>query len=82
YWSNDKLSTNFEDRFHIFRTNIPNSLFGYPGSDDTIVFGEDSAYELNSENRPVIADIEYVETFEDYKNDSSGWIKKAIEILK
>lgn len=82
YWSNDKLSTNFEDRFHIFRTNIPNSLFGYPGSDDTIVFGEDSAYELNSENRPVIADIEYIETFEDYKNDSSGWIKKAIEILK
>jgi len=81
YWSNDKLSTNFEDRYHIFNTNIPNSLFGYPGEAGIGVYGKDSAYELNSENRPVLADIEYLETMKDIKKDSEGWIKKAIEVL-
>jgi len=82
YWSNDKLSTNFEDRYHIFKTNIPNSLFGYPGAAGTAVYGADSAYELNSENRPVIADVEYIQTKNDFLNDSEDWIEKAIEVLK
>jgi hypothetical protein len=82
YWSNDKLSTQFQDRFHVFRTNIPNSLFGYPGSGEVAVYGEDSAYEMNSENVPVIADIQYIQTMKDLTKDSEGWINKAIEVLK
>jgi hypothetical protein len=81
YWSNSDLSTQFQDRYHIVSTQIPNSLFGYPGEQGGVVYGVDSAYELNSENVPAQADVQYVETLDDYKRNSSGWIKTAIETL-
>lgn len=83
YRSNDEYNTQFKDRFHVFSTQIPNMLFGYGQSEVSYKqdLGLDSAYELNSENVPVKADIEYVETLEDSKIYMSGWISKAIEVL-
>lgn len=83
YRSNQDLNTQFKDRYNVFATNIPNMLFGYGKKDFDANndLGLNSAYELNSENVPVKADIEYKETFEDTKNYMSGWITKAIEVL-
>lgn len=83
YRSNNEYNTQFKDRFHVFSTQIPNMLFGYGQSELSYKqdLGLDSAFELNSENVPVKADIEYVETLQDTENYMSGWISKAIEVL-
>ncbi|MFG1484307.1 S41 family peptidase [Halobacteriovorax sp. HFRX-2_2] len=83
YRSNDVYNTQFKDRYNVFSTQIPNMLFGYgvEGHQFGDLLGIDSAYELNSENVPVQADVNYVETKKDLTNYMSGWIEKAIEVL-
>lgn len=83
YRSNEDYNTQFKDRYNVFATQIPNVLFGYgvQGHVSTQVLGIESAYELNSENVPVQADVNYVETKEDLMSYMSGWITKAVEEL-
>ncbi len=82
YYSNTNLSTNFEDLYKVFSTNIPNTLFGYPGNKLGMnTFGLDSAYTLNSENVPVVADIQYVQSKKDYLQGHVDIIKKALKAL-
>ncbi len=82
YYSNTNFNTQFQDLYKTFSTRIPNTLFGYPGDKNGLnAFGANSAYELNSENVPVKADIEYHQTKDDYVKGHVDIIKKAIEVL-
>ncbi|EQC48024.1 S41 family peptidase [Bacteriovorax sp. Seq25_V] len=84
YSSNDKLNTQFTDRFNVFSTQIPNYLFGYPPATgvSTTDFSLESGYELNSENVEVKADVIYEESLDaDYINYSKGWIEKALSLF-
>lgn len=60
-----------------------NFLFGRPGeSAETLAFEAPGALELlNSENRPVDADVQYDNQLEDYLDAGSGWLAKAFEVL-
>ena len=69
------------DSFDILTANIPNFLFGYPGAPGELVHEGDKAFELNSENVPVAADVQYDYTLDDMFAGSKGWIAKAIAII-
>lgn len=71
------------DRYRVLRTRIPNYLFGFPVEAGVYKYqGEEMVFETNSENRPVIADIQYDFTKSDFLNHSSGWIEKAVEEIE
>lgn len=77
------VSSTWVDNYDIFRIKIPNMLFGVAGTPEeegSFIFKE-SAVDLNSENKPTIADVKYQTTYEDVINDSEGWIATAIKEL-
>jgi len=69
------------DTFDVIKVNIPNFLFGRPGKMDAHIHAGSAFYDLNSENVPVHADIQYDYTIQDLFDGSRGWFSKAIEIL-
>jgi len=81
YSSNDELSSKWKDRNHIFTTNLPNFLFGRPPESAGQYVWEGQAAELNSENRPVMADEPYSWVMKDFTDASESWYDKAVEVL-
>ncbi len=73
----------WKDEFQVISLSIPNLLFGLPGpSSDTFAFEDAGALmAMNSENRPVVADVQYVANLNDYLDQSSGWLKEATKII-
>jgi C-terminal processing protease CtpA/Prc len=69
------------DDFDVISVNIPNFLFGRPGPMNSYIHSGNAYYELNSENVPVQASVQYDYTLDDFLNGSAGWFEKAIEIL-
>ncbi len=72
----------WRDEFDIIKVNIPNFLFGMPGPADNVVHTGNAFYDLNSENVPVQADIQYKDQLGDFLDGSNGWFNKAIEVIK
>ena len=72
----------WRDRYQVVSLRIPNRLFGYGGALGQHVFSDPNAFiDMNSENRPVAADITYDSTLSDVTNNSEGWYTKAIDTL-
>ena len=70
------------DRNQVVSLRIPNRMFGPGGEIGRHVFDEADAYlKYNSENRPVVAPQQYVETLEDFTDKSAGWYRTALEAL-
>ncbi len=82
YRSSSELDTKWTDSLRVFESQIPNYLFGEAGDVDTRIFGEDSVFELNLENKPTIADVLYRPTFKDFGKNNIGWIEKAVEVIE
>lgn len=82
YLSNEELNTDWTDSLRIFSTRIPNYLFGMAGDPETRIFGEDSVYDLDLENKPTMADIPYAPTFRDMARNNIGWLEKAVETIE
>jgi hypothetical protein len=82
YRSTSELDTKWTDSLRVFESQIPNYLFGEAGDVDTRIFGEDSVFELNLENKPTIADVLYRPTFKDFGKNNLGWIEKALEVIE
>jgi C-terminal processing protease CtpA/Prc len=84
FLTNEDIDRFWRDRYHVFKIDIPNMLFGYPGTGDGFVFNseKENAITLNSENRPVVADVQYDTTEFDLKNDNLGWLNKAVEEIE
>ena len=72
----------WRDEFDVIRVNIPNFLFGKPGAPDQVVHTGNAFFDLNSENVPVQADVNYESQLVDFLEGSSGWFNKAIEVIK
>lgn len=75
----------FIDNLYIHKVSIPNFLFGKPlDTDEKVVEVEEdlaSLVETNTENRPVIPDVEFHYTSKSYFENDSDWVDKAIEVL-
>jgi hypothetical protein len=82
YLSNEELNTEWTDSLRIFSTRIPNYLFGMAGDPETRIFGEDSVYDLDLENKPTMADVLYAPTFKDMSRNNIGWLEKAVETIE
>lgn len=84
YRSTSNLAATWNDPFRLYKTTFPNFLFGYP--EDQIYLGvsetPDSTLVLNSENRPVMADVFYDTQLDDILNNNKSWYEKAISILE
>jgi hypothetical protein len=72
----------WRDEFDVIKVNIPNFLFGFPGAPDQVIHTGNAFYDLNSENVPVEADVNYESQLVDFLEGSSGWFNKAIEVIK
>jgi hypothetical protein len=71
------------DRYQLVSLRVPNRLFGYPGSVGQYIVSDPEAYKtMNSENRPVSAEIQYQETLQDFTEKGEGWYAKALENLQ
>jgi hypothetical protein len=76
------FNTKWSDPLHVLDTQIPNYLFGKPGTDFmTTVFEEGSEEKMCSENKPTIADIQYAPTMKDVLQNNMGWLEKAAAVL-
>jgi len=82
YLSSEELNTEWTDSLRIFSTRIPNYLFGMAGDPETRIFGEDSVYDLDLENKPTMADVPYAPTFKDMARNNIGWLEKAVETIE
>ena len=83
YRSTTTMNTNWEDRFRMFSSHIPNFLFGMPGSDvEKMIFEDGSVSKLCSENLPTVADIPYSTTMLDVARNNIGWLQKAAEVIE
>lgn len=72
--------SSWTDSFRVFKSEIPNFLFGSAGPVGTAIF-PGQAETLNLENRPTVPDVAYAPALDDILGNSSGWIKKALETL-
>jgi hypothetical protein len=80
-----EITTGWEDDLKIFNTSIPNLLFGIPGSKtdtEILIFEQDNAFKLDTENQPTVADVQYSTTRKDLLNKNIGWPEKAVEFLE
>jgi hypothetical protein len=66
----------------VFSTQIPNHLFGEAGDPAVRFFGENSVLEMDLENRPTVADVQYAPKAKDFLKNNVGWLEKAIEVLE
>lgn len=81
YLSRGSYSEKWSDGFEIFKSSIPNFLFGAPGGPAGQKFFPGQAKALCTENRPTVADIRYETTLNDVKNGDLGWLQKAVEAI-
>ncbi len=82
YLSTGELNTQWVDRLRVFETQLPNYLFGLPGTSiDKTVFDADSVSKMCSENRPTIADVNYAPGMIDLARNNQGWLIKAAQVL-
>lgn len=82
YLSSEELNTEWTDSLRIFNTRIPNYLFGMAGDPETRIFGEDSVYDLDLENKPTMADVLYAPSYRDMSRNNIGWLEKAVETIE
>jgi hypothetical protein len=83
FLSTDSLNTKWEDRLRVLETQVPNYLFGRPGTNiEQTVFGDNSVEEMCSENKPTVADIPYAPTMLDVARNSVGWLQKAASVIE
>lgn len=83
FLSTSELNTKWEDRLRVLETQVPNYLFGRPGTSiEQTVFGDNSADEMCSENKPTVADIPYTPTMLDVARNSVGWLQKAASVIE
>ena len=62
---------------------FPNFLFGAPGAvGDLIDRSEGAAIRRSSENIPTQADVEHLDTLNDYMNQGADWVSKAVQVLR
>ncbi len=72
----------WQDRYKVMNLRIPNRLFGPGGSVGTHVYDTPTAYaDMNSENRPTVADVTYDWAIGDYTGKGQGWYQKAMDTL-
>ena len=72
----------WQDRYKVMNLRIPNRLFGPGGSVGTHVYDTPTAYaDMNSENRPTVADVTYDWAIGDYTGKGLGWYQKAMDTL-
>ncbi len=82
FLSTSDFNTQWQDRLKVLSSTIPNYLFGIPGSSAEIsIFGENSAEELCSENKPTVADIQYNSKIIDLAKGNLGWLQKAAQVI-
>jgi hypothetical protein len=82
FLSTGELNTKWEDRLRVLETQVPNYLFGVPGTSiDQTVFDENSVEKMCSENRPIFADVTYSSTMLDLARNNLGWLQKASQVL-
>lgn len=82
FLSTGELNTQWEDPLRVLSTQVPNYLFGVPGTSiDQTVFEENSASTMCSENKPTIADVKYAPTMLDVTKNNIGWLQKAAEVI-
>lgn len=81
FLSTQDLNTQWTDSLRVFSSQIPNHLFGRPGEAGVRIFGEDSAYDMDLENAPTQADIQYSPMVKDLVKNNTGWLDKAVEVL-
>ena len=83
YKSSAVMNTTWKDPLRVLSTNIPNFLFGRPGTNpNQSVYGDNSVDELCSENEPTIADISYRNMPIDIAKGNLGWLQKAAQVLE
>lgn len=83
YLSSGEMNTKWEDRLRVLETQVPNYLFGLPGTDiEQTVFDDNSVESMCVENRPTIADVPYAPTMVDVTRNSVGWLQKAASVLE
>lgn len=83
YLSSGEMNTKWEDRLRVLETQVPNYLFGLPGTDiEQTVFDDNSVESMCVENRPTIADVPYAPTMVDVARNSVGWLQKAASVLE
>ena len=82
FLSSGELNTKWEDRLRVLETQVPNYLFGRPGTSakDT-VFDLNSVETMCSENKPTIADVQYSPTILDVAKNNIGWLITASNVL-
>jgi hypothetical protein len=82
FLSSGELNTQWTDSLRVFSTQIPNHLFGEAGDPTVRFFGENSVLEMDLENRPTVADVQYAPKAKDFLKNNVGWLEKAIEVLE
>jgi hypothetical protein len=80
-YQDSRTALNWRDNYYVLSTQIPNFLFGNPGGQVGNFIYPSSVESLNSENKPVMADVTYDVTMDDVLKNDAGWINKAIEVL-
>jgi C-terminal processing protease CtpA/Prc len=76
------LNTQWTDSLRVFSSQIPNHLFGRSGDPEVRFFGENSVYDMDLENDPTIADIQYTPQAKDFIKNNLGWLDKAVETIE
>jgi len=80
--SGSKIGPEWTDTYQVFKSSVPNYLFGRPGGKVGERIFPNRAAELNMENRPAQASVKYKTSVEDMKYGDSKWMDKAIEVLE
>lgn len=83
FLSSGELNTKWEDRLRVFETQVPNYLFGLPGSSiEQTVFDDNSVESMCTENKPTIADVPYATTMLDVARNNIGWLQRAAQVIE
>ena len=71
-----------QDRYRVMNLRVPNRLFGPGRLVGTHVYDSPTAFaDMNSENRPTVAEIQYQEVLGDYTARGQGWFEKSMDTL-